>query len=284
IARTKLNQSLGQVITQLGLGLMRLGPLGLLSGQLVGQVLGSTTLATMAWRNDRCLLKAISLVDVRWAAKRYWRFPIFSSSSSLLNNAGLQLPAILLAAFYGPQVAGWFALGQRVLGMPMTLIGDAVAQVYLGEAPRLSRDNPQALRQLFMRTMFRLLLMGGIPVVSIASGGPWLFALLFGEGWRETGFYVRLLGAMFLIRFIVAPLSQTLNILERQDLQLMWDVTRLIITVVSLFLPYTLGWLHIQAILTYSITMFVAYLGLFVLLNHILTYSVKSFEKVGRKL
>lgn len=81
----------------------------------------------------------------------YWTI---RKSSSLLNNVWLLLLAILLVAFYGSQVAGWFALKQLVLGMSMSLIKDAVAQIYLGESPRLSKDNPQSLRQLLMRICF----------------------------------------------------------------------------------------------------------------------------------
>jgi len=265
IAQTKLSQGLGMVLTQVGAGLLKLGPVGLLLGDVIGRVSGSGVLATLAWRQDRVVLKQASVPGLRWAASRYRRFPLLSSGSVLLNSAGLNLPLLLLAAFYGPQVAGWFSLGQRVIGVPMVLIGQAVAQVYLGEASRLAQENPGALLSLFLKTAQQLLLVGSVPIVVLGAGGPRVFALLFGERWPEAGVYVQFLAAMFIVQFVVVPLSQTLNVLERQDWQLVWDAGRLALVVGGLVMASVLGWPARVAVIVYGVVMSVAYGGLFIL-------------------
>lgn len=265
IAQTKLSQSVGMVLTQIGVGFFALEPLGLLLGDVIGRLSGGTMLATLIWRRDRAVSKRVSRPGMRRAALRYRKFPLFSSGSALLNSAGLQLPALLLTALYGPQVAGLFALGQRVVGMPMTLVGQAVAQVYLSEASQLGQRDPSALRRLFLRTSQKLLLVGVVPIAIIGAGGPWLFALLFGERWHEAGVYVQLLTLMFVIQFVVVPLSHTLNVLERQDLQLVWDAGRLVLVVSGIVLASVLGWPAGSAVLVYGVSMFLAYGGLFVL-------------------
>ena len=67
--------------------------------------------------------------------------------AGVLNVAGLYLPILLLAWLYGPVVAGYVGFTQRVLGLPMTLIGQSVAQVYLGE---LSSVRASALWSRFL--------------------------------------------------------------------------------------------------------------------------------------
>lgn len=265
IAQTRLSQSIGMVLTQVGLGLLGLDPMGLLLGDVAGRLGGSGTLATLTWRRDRELLKRVSMPGLRRAASRYRRFPLLSSGSGLLNSAGLQLPVLLFAAFYSPQVAGWFALGQRAIGTPMAMVGQAVAQVYLGEASRLAQENPQALHGLFLRTARKLLLVGGIPIAIFALSGPWLFTFVFGESWYEAGTYVQLLTVMFVMQFVIVPLSPTLNVLERQDLQLVWDAGRLVLVVGGLVLAHALGWSVSRAVLVYGVAMLVAYGGLFIL-------------------
>ncbi len=265
IAQTRVSQSLGQVLTQLILGLLKLRPGGLLVGDVVGRLSGSGILAVLLWRKDGRTIKGISIPEIRSVACRYRRFPLLSSGSALLNSAGLQLPALLLAAFFGPHVAGWFALGQRVVGVPMALLGRAVAQVYFGEASWLAREEPGALRRLFLMTARRLLLVGGIPIGLLSLSSPWLFAFVFGDAWFEAGRYVQLLAFMFLVQFVVVPLSQTLNILERQDLQLVWDAGRLILVVGGLVIAGILGCSAWTAILVYSIAMLVSYGVLFIL-------------------
>ena len=277
VARTKLSQGLAMMLTQVGLGFLKLGPVGLLLGDVVGRSAGCGTLASLTLRRDRATIKQTSLKEMRLASIRYRKFPLLASGSSLLNSAGLQLPAILLAAFYGTQVAGWFALGQRVLGIPIALIGWSVAQVYMGEVSRLARDNPTALRQLFMKTAQKLLLVGVGPTVLLMFSGPQLFMLVFGEAWREAGVYLQLLGLMFLIQFVAFPLSQTLVLLERQDLQVAWDTGRLVLTVSALAIASSTGLESIAAIVLYSAAMTVAYAALFVMSAMVIS-RMRTFE------
>jgi len=277
IAKTKLTQSLGQVLAQISFGLCNSGPLGLLFGDAVGRVSGSSALITLTWQKSKHCFTAVSIPEICRAAYRYRRFPLLSSGSALLNNAGLQLPPLLLAVLYGTQVAGWFALGQRVISIPMLLVGQAVAQVYYSEASRLSLEDPKALKTLFLKTARGLLTWGLVPIGLLAVGGPWFFVFVFGEAWRDAGGYVQLLSLMFLIQFVVVPLSQTLNVLERQDWQLIWDTMRFILVVGGIVVAYALKWPAWTAVMIYGLLMLFSYLGLFILSNIAI---LKHLEKI----
>ena len=266
IARTKLYQGLGASSTQIVLGLAAVGPAGLLIGQVVGQGAGGGSLAVGAWREGREHLRTVSLEALRRVAWRYRRFPKLSSFSGLLNSAGLQLPALLLAAFYGPPVAGWFLLGQRVVGIPMTLLGQAVSQVYLGTASRLVQEDRPRLRGVFTKTAGRLLVLGLIPMSVLGAGGPWLFSRVFGPEWLEAGSYVQLLAGAFVLQLVITPLSQTLNIIERQDIQLAWDFGRLLLVVGVLVGTRQLGGSAWHAVTAYAVVLCLAY-GVLFLLN-----------------
>lgn len=265
IAYTKFAQSLSQNLSQVGLGLIGVAPLGLLVGQVLGQAAGIFSLARAAWRQNQHSTKSIRLSALADVAQRYRRFPVFSSGSAFLNTAGLQLPALLLAALYEPQVAGWFALSERVVRLPLTFIGQSVAQVYLGEASKLALEDPQALQSLFRRTARTLFLVGLVPLGFIALVAPWLFRLVFGETWSMAGTFVQVLSLMFLVRFAVTPLSQTLNILERQDLQLVWDACRVVLVCAAFYTSHLMQRSALQAIILYGSAMVVAYIALYFL-------------------
>ncbi len=255
IAYTKISQSLGQVLTQLGFGFLNLGSLGLLVGDVVGRIGGSGTLTWLALKWIPDWRKVISRKGIFRVAYCYRRFPMLSSCSAILNSAGLQLPALLLAAFYGPQVAGWFALGQRVIGLPVSLVEQAVAQVYLGEASRLRREDPLALHSLFLQVVKKLLMVSVLPIALLGFAGPWLFALVFGSEWQVAGTYTQILSLMFLFDFVVFPISQTLNLLEKQDVQLGWDIARLVVVNGGLFLAGLYGLSHQLAVGIYGVSM-----------------------------
>jgi O-antigen/teichoic acid export membrane protein len=111
----------------------------------------------------------------------------------------------------------------------------------------------------------KLFLVGIIPVGILYFAGERIFGLVFGNDWQETGAIIRVLSLMFLIQFIVSPMSQTLNILNKQDLQLVWDILRLILTV----LPFLLGSLYhydfLQVIRLYGIFSVTSYAILYVM-------------------
>lgn len=265
IVRTKFSQALWQAILQVGMGAAHTGPLGLLVGDVAGRAAGGGTLARLTWQQSQAALRQVSLEKICQVAVRYRRFPLITGISALLKGIGGQFPPLLIGAFYGPQVLGWFALCQRLLVAPIALIGQAISQVYLGEAPQLARSRADGLRQLYIGTAKRLLLLGMGPTVVLILAGPWLFSVIFGSVWRESGVYVQILSAAFLVQFVVSPLIQTLNILERQDLQLIADIGHPVVTVGSLLIAWAFQLPPVAAIDIYSLATFVTHLGLFVL-------------------
>lgn len=153
---------------------------------------------------------------------------------------------------------------------------DSVAQVYFGEAARLPRDDPKVMRRLFLKLTGRLALTGGLPVALVCALAPWFFTIVFGPAWEMAGRYVQILGIMFAVRFAIVPLSHTLNILERQDLYLLWDSTRLALVVASLLAGKALGFSAITAVGIYSLSMLLAYLLLAGFLWHALNLRPRS--------
>lgn len=264
IGRTKINQAISLIFIQIIFGLSKLGAIGLLVGYFAGQIAGVATLAGLAWKNDKLAFSKVSFSGMISAAKRYLSFPLLSSWSALSNSAALFLPPLLLAAFYDSQVSGWFTLGLRTIQFPLAFIAQSFSQVYFGEAAKLIKTDCNQLKQLFKKTSITLFVVGIIPFVfSIFS--PSIFAIIFGPNWYSAGLYMQRLSAMFLVQFIVSPLSMTLNVLERLDLQIIWDIVRLFLVVSSFLLAEVNNLSAKDAITLYGLSMLIAYATLFVI-------------------
>ncbi|MBL4689705.1 MAG: oligosaccharide flippase family protein [Nannocystaceae bacterium] len=216
-----------KALAQLGFGVAAFGTLGLLLAEVGASALG----AAFLWIRLRLgsVVPGPMAPSVRAMMNRYWKFPVYTAPGSILNAAGLQLPTLLLATAYGLQVAGLYALGQRVVSAPLGLVGQAIGQVYVGRAADAVRNSPERVLGLYLRSTARLCLFAIPPAVGLGLFGPDLFAYVFGPQWRDSGVYVQIFAVAMVAQFTVVPVSQTLVLLERQELQLAWDVGRLVL-------------------------------------------------------
>ena len=218
---------------------------GLISGHIVGQLAATGRLAWQIFRDEgRIILSSLSRHSMEHMLSRYRRFPLYDIWSGLLNTTSGLLPALLLAYFFNPVVVGFYALGQRVLALPMGVIGSAVAQAFF---PRATEARRTGELDRVTRDMFRgLLNFGAVPIILIAIVAPELFSLVFGDEWYTAGEYVRWLSIWCLFQFISSPISTVYFVLERQRALLFFNITLLSMGLLAL----VIGGMQGNALLT----------------------------------
>lgn len=220
---------------QLALGLLAFGGAGLVVGYVLGYATRLIHFVLALAKVDGPRIMRPTIRHIWSVCREHWRYPVFSASSSVLQSICHMLPAVLVAMLYGPAMAGLFALSHRVVALPVRLFSDSASQVFLGEVSNVSRGR---LIWLFKRTVLLFLVLGLAGMLPLLLAGPSLFALVFGEPWREAGVIVQILVPLHLTRFIVTPISQTLNVLQRQDLHLILALINGLALVVS----FAAGW------------------------------------------
>ena len=231
VGRRNLVSSVMTLSTQISTGAAGLRPGGLVLGLTAGQLVGAASLLKGSGLRSAESRGAGSVASMRSVLTRYRRFPLLLAPAGLLNVLGLQLPILLIAFSYGSAVAGWLGLTQRVLALPVMLVGQAIAQVYLGELSRDQRENGGRTRALFYRTSARLAGASLVGAAGLLLFAPAMFRLVFGAEWTTSGDYARALALGLAAQMVAYPLSQTLVVLGRQGQQLAWDAGRLLLTV-----------------------------------------------------
>ncbi len=228
-AASKVCQGCLQSGGQLTLGFSHSSVLGLVLGQVIGLVGASLVLARAVPRGvGSGLLSLRYWIRLRAVALRYRDFPRYATLSSLINASSAHMPVMLLSVLFGAEVAGFFALGYRVLQIPLRLVGQSISQVFLSQAAELARDGG-----LGDATQRLLVFLWAIGLPLFAIGGvvaPSLFALMFGEPWRPAGIYAQYLMPWMLFLFISTILSVLVSVLERQREELRLNLVSLLIT------------------------------------------------------
>jgi O-antigen/teichoic acid export membrane protein len=250
-AATRVAQYGGQAASQVVLGVVGAGAIGLTIGYGLGYLTRAVLFVVKLTHADRNILATTRFAQVRRVAWSMRRYPFLTMLSSMVKSGTQFLPTILFATFFGPAVAGGFDLAQRILAVPVRLVGSAASQVFLAEA---SQRSVADLLRLFSRTVPRFLLLGALGMAPIMIAGPFLFAFAFGEPWREAGSFAQALAVLQLARFVQAPTSQSFNILGRQDLELRTAMLGAISLAASFGLIALLDVGPATAVLIYSIS------------------------------
>ncbi len=155
--------------------------------------------------------------------KRYKKFPLVDSWGSFINNLSWQLPSLMLLYFFSETVVGYYSLSNRLILLPITLLGSSIAQVFYQHISEL-RSNPQNMSKSVQLVFHRLTAIGIFPAFVLAIAGPQLFGIVFGAQWAEAGRYAQILSPWMFVLFISSPLGSLFATLERQELLLIVNI------------------------------------------------------------
>lgn len=223
IARTRLKQGFIAPIAQITFGLAGAGTPGMIIGFIIGQSSGVVLLARLLFLHHR-ESAGISLPQIFAAARRYHRFPLYSSWSAIIESAGSGgILYMLVSAYYVPAIAGYSFLTGRMLGRPLTLVAGSLTQVYVGEAGRLVHTDPARLRRRFLQVSSRQLALSVAAASAINLTAFWAYPLAFGPEWAAAVEYVAPLSLALGAQAVLLSVSPTMHVLQKQALAASWQ-------------------------------------------------------------
>jgi len=223
IARASLVQQSIRSICQAALGLLGMGPAGLLSGEMLGRGAGIGSLFRHAWPALKNALKS-PRSDFANTLRSNRKLVIYSLPSSLIDTLASNMLVPLMVLLYGTTTGGQFALMQKVLAVPFALIATSVADTFHSRLAVCVREKPGQLLPLFARTSVGLFFVGLVPAFILFFAGDRLFAFAFGKPWALAGTLASITAPFFLAQMVVSPLSRLVFVLRGQESKLIYDL------------------------------------------------------------
>ena len=274
IARTKLRQTGATIGVQLLA--FKLGGLALLVGQVAGQSAGALSLARPALATGS--FKAINWAGIVAAARKFKKFPYFSTWEGLANTAGMQFPPLMLAALFGPAAAGIYTLANRILMLPMSLIGTAVSQVFLSDAAEAHRES--RLGALVSAVYEKLTHIAMAPALALMIVGPELFQWIFGPQWRNAGEFARWMMPWIYFVFVASPLSTLFAVTGRLRQGMVFQLVLLFTRIAALLVGARSGDL-VFTIMLFAAASALCWLGFLLVVAKISGNSAASLWRPG---
>jgi O-antigen/teichoic acid export membrane protein len=233
LGKNRVVESVVTPLLTLALGFRSWGLSGLIAGLMGGKIAAAGLLARSVWSEKRRSGLSLGKKAMFEQAGRYSDFPLYSAPTSVLDIAALQVPVFLLTRSFGPGVVGLFALTTRVIGAPLALVSQCVAQVYFQWVAEGRHGNGTA-SNVFKIAGYLVLLVSG-PVIAIVLLAPSLFSLIFGAQWRVAGEYARILVFPLAVKFVVSPLSVIMPATGNIRLGSLWKTIYFLSTCVVLY-------------------------------------------------
>lgn len=229
IAKSHIFKSLSMASTQVASGLIKFNILGLILGHLIG-LLVQVALLMPKLTNASAFMGLVktSFKKVNLVGCRHIKFPLYSAPAIFVNTSATHVVNLLIATAYNVSTLGYYSMVQKILGVPATLIGNAIRDVFFRQANE-NKTSQETMSHLFRSVVYKLLISGLIFFGFLFFSSELLFGFVFGEDWVIAGAYAKILIPFFLIRFVAAPVSILLTVYEKQKTALIWQVFFLIV-------------------------------------------------------
>lgn len=223
LARAKVWASGVTAGIQLGFGFAG-GASGLILGDLIGRSAGLWRQLKATLRAQAVQIAGIKLGHLSAARRQYRSHAAWMTPTALIDALGQQAPMLLMLHWHGAAIGGQFSLAQRLLALPVALLGQSVAQLFLPAMVTAYRNSAGAARHLFLGAS-GLLALASIGLIGLSGcvEESWLVAI-FGSGWSGMTHFLLPLSLLAGIQLTVSTLSQTAVVLGGQKWYALWVV------------------------------------------------------------
>ncbi len=218
MAQLRIAQSASAAIIGIGLGMYGYG-----AGLLAAQVISVSAVAVL-------VMAGLSAMRVHWSrqaicdvATLHIAAPKYLLPTALLDVVTMQLPVLLIIAWFSSEAAGQFSMAWKILALPMAFIGAAVGQVFLQRFSQVWPD-AQAARRLLFGTWKTLALVGVLPTVLVMLFGGQFFTWVLGDAWSEAGRMAAVIAPMLLAMLVSSPTSGIFLVLGLQKYSLFFGI------------------------------------------------------------
>lgn len=242
--------------------------MGIVIGNMIQYPLDS--LAKLGRNRPAFLLPVPSIAEMGRVLKTYASYPVFVATGVAISNLGNQAPIYVLAAVQGDRSAGLFAMAASLVLMPLNLVINSSAAVFLQKSAEVLQTDPSSLGPLARKLHDRLFVLGAVGLLSFALISEPLISLLLGEPWREAGRFAGLLAAGSLLVASSFTLSVTFRHKGKEHINFWLQVVFLMLKLVTLLIALRYGSMH-ETVFAYavaiSLTSFINLLILFRMLG-----------------
>ena len=156
-------------------------------------------------------------------AKKFWRYPLFNSLPSVMDNIQNELPVFVISMIYSSSDLANYGIISTIFISPLVLLSTALSQINFSNTSLKIRSG-KLIYQDVRNLLFVLLIFIGIPSLIFFLYADSIIPFVFGEQWNDAAIYLQILIPSFFMKIIASTLSTTLISANRNELLGLWQI------------------------------------------------------------
>ena len=219
-------------VIQVGAGFLSLGVFSLSMGYAVSPLFG----LNIQMRNYLKELKERPRINLKKFKEivlvKGKRQILFLVPAQFINSFSASLVTISITALFSAKILGYYSAGVRILDIPIVFITSNVSKVCY---QRISEN--VANKKPVLRTLMSVIIV--LSAVSIMGFGtlyviaPRLSEIVFGQGYRVAGEYIRCLCVMYAVRLVATSFAGVYTVFKKQNFELILNILLIVSAGVS---------------------------------------------------
>lgn len=175
-------------------------------------------------RETARVFKDYNWLELKSTFLKYKTYPTYLTTGTVVSNLSNQLPIYFLSIWFDQGIVGLFALANSMVNLPLSLIINSSTTVFLQKAAETIQNSGEKLKSLVVSLYQKLLLLSFVPLVLLALTSEWLFKLIFGAEWEQSGVFASILcmGAIFTVPG--TPLSVLFRLMNKERIVFMTNI------------------------------------------------------------
>ena len=216
-------------IIGIGLGLLGMRHYGYFIGWITGQIV--TLIHMRPYVPHRMF--TLSKSNFHKTFQRNKRFLKYQLPSNVFNTLKGELPTILIQAFFGVKILGYYSITVRLVNIPINFLAKAVGRVFFQTVTDMQRKGRE-IGPFVHKNILRVLKIGAVPVFLTLCFGDIVINLFLGPGWQVSGAMIRILSFQFYLLFLVMSINGLAITLQKQKYDMVYYTFQLITNIASL--------------------------------------------------
>jgi O-antigen/teichoic acid export membrane protein len=168
-------------------------------------------------------------------AQRFKKFPTFNTPMVFSNTLSNELPVFFLATYFSSEQLGYYMLANRLIIIPMNLIGTAINKVYFQKASEYFNNDKKLILPLYINTTKKLIAFGLIPLTVLLLLSPTIVSFVFGNEWADAGLMMQILSIGAFFKFITSPIGTSFTIINKQNIAFYLTIVSLVLRFLVIF-------------------------------------------------